>query len=127
MVLPETFERVFALIDPKQFERAFRLWVGRRIPALGQGQIVAIDGKSSRRTTSRAVAAPLYLVKSIKMSIKTKRLVAATSAEFQAALLGFEVHGRMTMNDECVTAGALPDCRIGTHRHLEASRANDHP
>jgi len=40
---PDTFERVFALIDPQQFERAFRAWVGSIIPALGQDQVVAID------------------------------------------------------------------------------------
>lgn len=29
---PDTFERVFALLDPKGFERAFRTWVGAVIP-----------------------------------------------------------------------------------------------
>jgi predicted transposase YbfD/YdcC len=59
---PDTFERVFALLDPLGFERAFRTWVGAVIPALGREQVVAIDGKTSRRTTSKAAAAPLHLV-----------------------------------------------------------------
>ncbi|CAI09163.1 Transposase (IS4), fragment, partial [Aromatoleum aromaticum EbN1] len=59
---PDTFERVFALLDPKQFEQAFRIWVGGIIPAVGKDQVIAIDGKSSRRTTSKAAAAPLHLV-----------------------------------------------------------------
>lgn len=59
---PDTFERVFALLDPKQFEQAFRTWVGGIIPAVGKDQVIAIDGKSSRRTTSKAAAAPLHLV-----------------------------------------------------------------
>lgn len=60
---PDTFERVFALLDPKGFERAFRAWVGSVIPALRRGQVIAIDGKTSRRTTSKkAAAAPLHLV-----------------------------------------------------------------
>lgn len=65
----DTFERVFALIDPKQFERAFRSWVGRLIPALGQDQVVAIDGKSCRRTTSKATAAPLHLVSAFAANV----------------------------------------------------------
>ncbi len=59
---PDTFERVFALLDPKGFERAFRTWVGAVIPALGRDQVIAIDGKTSRRTTSKAAAAPLHMV-----------------------------------------------------------------
>jgi predicted transposase YbfD/YdcC len=59
---PDTFERVFALLDPHGFEAAFRSWVGAVIPALGHEQVIAIDGKTSRRTTSKALAAPLHLV-----------------------------------------------------------------
>lgn len=53
---------MFALIDPNQFEQAFRTWVGRIIPALGKEPVIAIDGNSSRRTTSKAAAAPLHIV-----------------------------------------------------------------
>lgn len=66
---PDTFERVFALLDPKQFEHAFRTWVGGLIPALGKDQVVAIDGKSSRRTTSKAAAAPLHLVSAFAANV----------------------------------------------------------
>ncbi len=59
---PDTFERVFAVLDPKGFERAFREWVAGVIPALRQEQVIAIDGKTSRRTTSKAAAAPLHMV-----------------------------------------------------------------
>lgn len=59
---PDTFERVFALLDPHQFERVFRNWVGAVIPALAHEQVIAIDGKTSRRTTSKAAATPLHLV-----------------------------------------------------------------
>ena len=66
---PDTFERVFALIEPKQFEQAFRTWVGRIIPALAKDQVIAIDGKSSRRTTSKAAAAPLHLVSAFAANV----------------------------------------------------------
>ena len=45
----DTFGRIFGLIDPEQFESAFRRWVGSVLPALG-AEIVAIDGKTSRRS-----------------------------------------------------------------------------
>lgn len=45
----DTFGRIFGLIDPEQFESAFRRWVSSVVPALG-AEIVAIDGKTSRRS-----------------------------------------------------------------------------
>lgn len=45
----DTFGRLFGLIDPEQFEAAFRPWVKSILPALG-AEIVAIDGKTSRRS-----------------------------------------------------------------------------
>ena len=43
-----------------------------------------------------------------KASIKTKPLLAATSNEFRAELLGFDPDGEEeTTNDVCVAAGAL--------------------
>lgn len=58
----DTFERIFALLDPHSFEAAFRSWVGAVIPALAREQVIAIDGKTSRRTTSKTAATPLHLV-----------------------------------------------------------------
>jgi len=45
----DTFGRIFGLIDPGQFEAAFRRWVSSLLPALGP-ETVAIDGKTSRRS-----------------------------------------------------------------------------
>jgi len=45
----DTFGRLFGLIDPEQFGGAFRQWVSGIVPALG-GQVVALDGKTSRRS-----------------------------------------------------------------------------
>lgn len=45
----DTFGRMFGLIDPEQFEAAFRCWVKSILPTLG-AEIVAIDGKTSRRS-----------------------------------------------------------------------------
>lgn len=45
----DTFGRLFGMIDPSQFEAAFRRWVSGVLPALEE-EIVAIDGKTSRRS-----------------------------------------------------------------------------
>lgn len=44
-----TIERVFDVIDPKQFEKCFAGWV-RQITKMKEGTIVAIDGKTMRGT-----------------------------------------------------------------------------
>jgi predicted transposase YbfD/YdcC len=41
----DTFERVFALINPKEMERCFFLWV-KAVVKLSAGEIVSIDGKT---------------------------------------------------------------------------------
>jgi hypothetical protein len=48
----DTFGRVFAHIDPKQFEASFVEWV-QGITSRIQG-VIAIDGKTSRRTHDQA-------------------------------------------------------------------------
>jgi predicted transposase YbfD/YdcC len=45
----DTFGRMFGLIDAEQFEAAFRRWVSSILPVLG-AEIVALDGKTSRRS-----------------------------------------------------------------------------
>jgi len=49
----DTFGRVFALIDPKQFEASFLEWV-QGISVTVQG-VIAIDGKTLRRSHNHAV------------------------------------------------------------------------
>lgn len=65
----DTFGRVFAALDPREFEAAFRGWVGQLIPALGEDAVVAIDGKTSRRSTTKAAASPLHLVSAFAADI----------------------------------------------------------
>ena len=45
----DTFGRLFGLIDPDEFETAFRRWVSSLLPAPG-AEVVAVDGKTSRRS-----------------------------------------------------------------------------
>ena len=48
----DTFGRVFAALDPDQFEQGFRSWV-QAIARLTAGEVVAIDGKTLRRSHDR--------------------------------------------------------------------------
>lgn len=56
----DTLGRILAMIDPEAFGMAFQRWAASVIPVL-EGQVVAIDGKTSRRSRSREKD-PLHLV-----------------------------------------------------------------
>lgn len=49
----DTFGRVFAVLDAKAFRRCFLTWI-RAVSKLTHGQIVAIDGKTLRRSHDRS-------------------------------------------------------------------------
>ena len=49
----DTIGRVFALLDPKALEAVFRAWT-RTVAELTQGEVVAFDGKSLRRSFRKA-------------------------------------------------------------------------
>lgn len=59
----DTFSRVFARIQPAQFQACFAEWV-REVVALAAGQVVALDGKTLRRSADKAAAgkAALHMV-----------------------------------------------------------------
>jgi predicted transposase YbfD/YdcC len=57
----DTFGRLFGLIDPDEFAAAFRAWTQALVPSLGADAVVAIDGKTSRRSGKKNTA-PLHLV-----------------------------------------------------------------
>lgn len=50
----DTFGRVFARIKPSEFQRCFRNWV-QSVAKLTAGEVVAIDGKTARRSHQRSL------------------------------------------------------------------------
>lgn len=58
----DTFRRVFSLLDPQQVEQCFRQWMATVAPPLPR-EVVAVDGKTIRRSFDRARAqGPLHVV-----------------------------------------------------------------
>src|SRR5487761_1272188 len=61
----DTFGRVFSLIDPKQFQQSFSGWM-QSVTRLAEGTVIAIDGKTNRRTfggkTKDGLSRALHLV-----------------------------------------------------------------
>ena len=49
----DTFERVFARIDPVEFKTCFLQWI-RAISQLTKGEIIAVDGKTLRRSHDKS-------------------------------------------------------------------------
>jgi len=50
----DTFGRVFALLNPDEFERGFVEWI-QAVSRLTRGQVIAIDGKTLRRSHDRTL------------------------------------------------------------------------
>ena len=50
----DTFGRVFARLDPAEFQRCFVGWVQAVVGPLGEAEVVAVDGKTLRRSHDRA-------------------------------------------------------------------------
>ena len=57
----DTFGRVFAAIDAEEFGAAFRRWASGIAPQLEKDEVVALDGKTSRRS-GKVDGTPLHLV-----------------------------------------------------------------
>jgi predicted transposase YbfD/YdcC len=58
----DTFGRVFAALDPQAFERCFQAWIAD-LAGSSEGKLIAIDGKTIRRSLDRASGkAAIHLV-----------------------------------------------------------------
>ena len=59
----DTFSRIFRLLDPDAFEASFGRFVAAFAQAAGAGAVVAVDGKTARRSFDRQGGRrPLHLV-----------------------------------------------------------------
>ena len=59
---PDTFDRVFAAIDPSEFQESFIHWI-QAIQEDTKGEVVAVDGKTLRRSHNRSAdKKPIHMV-----------------------------------------------------------------
>lgn len=107
----DTFGRLFSLIDPLEFESAFCQWVQSILPAFSP-QVVAVDGKVSRRSGS-AKKHPLHLVSAF----------AAQAGVVLGQRATAEKSNEKTAIPELLATLALEGCTVtidamGTHAHI---------
>jgi predicted transposase YbfD/YdcC len=86
----DTFGRVFALLDAEQFQACFVEWVSA-ISDVFQGQVVAVDGKTLRRSHDKAIG---------KQAIQ---MVSAWAAENRLVL------GQVKVDDQSNEITAIPE------------------
>jgi hypothetical protein len=60
----DTFGDVFGMIDGEEFQRSFIRWVEGVFTVTG-GQVVAIDGKTARRSHDKAIAVKMRFIWSV--------------------------------------------------------------
>ena len=112
----DTFGRVFAALNPREFEAAFRSWVGQLIPALGEDAVVAIDGKTSRRSTTKAAASPLHLVSAFAADVGLVLGQTATAEKSN------EIVCHERTRRQFGGCGVSPEMRVGPSKSAYRSR-----
>jgi predicted transposase YbfD/YdcC len=118
----DTFGRVFAVLDPERLQQAFVRWM-KALAALSQ-DIVALDGKTIRRSLDRADGkGPIHVVKawaSAHAMVLAPFKVDAKTSEITAlpALLR-----RLNLAGAVVTIAAM-GCQVESARQIQAPGAD---
>lgn len=103
----DTFGRVFAALDPAQFEAGFARWVAAVVEQTA-GRVIAVDGKTVRHSYDRSAGrAPLHLVSawaSANRLVLAQVAVDATSNEITALPWLLET---LDLCDSIVTSDAM--------------------
>ena len=59
----DTFARVFQILDPNEFQQRFQQWINAVVHQLPKHSLIAIDGKTARRSfTQRDKSDPIHLI-----------------------------------------------------------------
>jgi len=101
----DTFGRVFARLDPEQFEACFRSWI-QAVMEVTQGQVLAVDGKELRRSHDHTVGKGAICMVSVwaeaNRLVLGQRAVAEGSNEISAVptlLSWLDIHGCIVTTD----------------------------
>ena len=111
----DTFGRVFARLDPKQLQRSFLRWV-RSVSRLTEGEVIAIDGKTARRSydqgTSKGAIHMVSAWASQNRLVLAQRKVDEKSNEITAIpelLRVLELHGCIVTIDAMGTQKSIAE------------------
>lgn len=105
----DTFSRVFRLLEPVAFERAFRRFMAAFAKAngLAQGGTIAIDGKALRGAYERGQAAtPLHLVNAFAVEARLVLSMRKAQGRNEAAA-ALDMLEMLSLRNSIVTADAL--------------------
>jgi predicted transposase YbfD/YdcC len=114
----DTFSRLFRLLDPDAFEASFGRFVAAFAQEAGAGEVVAVDGKTARRSFDRQRGRrPLHLVSAWAVEqrlVLGQQKVAGDSNEIEALP---ELLALLALDGQIVTADAM-HCQKATARTI---------
>jgi predicted transposase YbfD/YdcC len=103
----DTFNRVFSLLDPHAFRKCFLRWVRSALPDLPQ-DVIAIDGKTLRRSRCRATEDPaLHMVSAWATSHRMVLAQVKTGEKSNEITAIPEVLRMLDLNGSVVTIDAM--------------------
>jgi hypothetical protein len=103
----DTFSTVFRMIDPKALDAAFGRVLAQIAVLLGDGDVIAIDGKALRGARDKGQSARTRMMVSAyaaRLRLTLATVAADPGGELEAAL---EVLGLIALKGKVVTADAL--------------------
>lgn len=119
----DTFRRVFAAIDPKQFEACFMKWIQHLAKDI-TGKVVAIDGKTLRRSYDKAAKkSALHLVHAYASECQLLLGQVATSEKSNEITAIPELLGLLDIQGAIVTIDAM-GCQRKIAKDIVAKEAN---
>jgi predicted transposase YbfD/YdcC len=120
----DTFGRVFSLLAPEAFETCFRAWVAS-IRTVIPGEIIAVDGKTLRRSHDRGKGvAALHLVSAWATANRVVLGQVATDAKSNAITAIPELLGLLMREGAIVTIDAM-GCRTKIAAQIIDQGGND--
>jgi predicted transposase YbfD/YdcC len=115
----DTFNRVFANMDPVKFEKCFRNWVDA-VLVKHKGQLISVDGKTIRGAKSHGVKSPIHMASAwandsnivlgqVKVNEKSNEITAIpellNSLFIKGSLISIDAMGCQEDIAECIIKG----------------------
>ena len=120
----DTFRRVFGLIDAEAFETCFTSWAKSQVESGLDGEVVAIDGKTIRRSFDHGKGQPPLHVVSAWASEQSLALAQEVVDEKSNEITAIpEVIGALQLEGALVTIDAM-GCQTGIAKQIIGEKAD---